>query len=55
MEKEERAGNNRTLTLQNAEIEKLRANLLTEKNITQGTDIINKTLNGDVLKMLALL
>lgn len=52
MEKKQRAGNNRTLTLKNEEIEHLRQKLLTENNITENTDIVNKTLNGDVLTML---
>ncbi len=50
--KKERAANNRTLTLLQDEIEPLRARLITEKNIAHGTDIVNKTLNGDILKML---
>lgn len=52
MEKKQRAGNNRTLTLKNEEIEPLRQKLLTEKNITANNDVINKTLNGDILNML---
>ena len=48
----ERAANNRTLTLKPEEIEPLRACLLSEKNILSTTDIVNKTINGDVLKML---
>ena len=48
----ERAANNRTLTLKPEEIEPLRACLLSEKNIISTTDIVNKTINGDVLKML---
>ena len=50
--KKERAANNRTLTLLQDEIEPLRARLITEQNIANGTDIVNKTLNGDILKML---
>lgn len=52
MEKKQRAGNNRTLTLTNEEIEPLRQKLLTEKNITANNNVINKTLNGDILDML---
>lgn len=52
MEKKQRAKNNRTLTLRDDEIESLRQKLLTENNITESTDIVNKTLNGDVLTML---
>lgn len=52
MEKKERAQNNRTLTLQPEEIPALKNRLLTEKNIAPGTDIVNHTINGDILKML---
>ena len=52
MEKKERAANNRTLTLEPQEIEGLRNRLLTESNISLETDIVNRTLNGDILKML---
>ena len=52
MEKKQRAGNNRTLTLTNEEIELLRQKLLTENNITENTDVVNKTLNGDILTVL---
>ena len=52
MEKKERAGNNRTLTLSENEIEPLKKRLLTEKNIAKDVDVTNRTLNGDVLTML---
>lgn len=52
MEKKERARNNRTLTLQPEEIDALKSRLLTEENLAPGTDIVNRTLNGDALKML---
>lgn len=52
MEKNERAGRNRTLTIEPQEIEWLKKRLLTEKNISAETDIVNRTLNGDILKML---
>ena len=52
MQDKKRAQNNRTLTLSKDEIEPLRNRLITEKNISQNTDIINKTLNCDILKML---
>ena len=52
MEKKERARNNRTLTLQPEEIDALKSHLLTEENLAPGTDIVNRTLNGDALKML---
>ena len=51
----QRAPNNRTLTLLPEEIEPLKAKLLTEEKVLALTDplqIINKTLNGDVIKML---
>lgn len=52
MEKKERAANNRTLTLEPQEIAELKKRLLTESNISAETDIVNRTLNGDILKML---
>lgn len=52
MEKKERAANNRTLTLEPEEIEGLKSRLLTESNISAETDIVNRILNGDILKML---
>lgn len=52
MKEKERAANNRTLMLEPQEIEGLRNRLLTEKNISAETDIVNRTLNGDILKML---
>ena len=47
-----RAVNNRTLTLKEEEIEPLKAQLLTEENISDSTCIENRILNGDVLRML---
>lgn len=52
MEKKERAANNRTLTLEPQEVEGLKNRLLIESNISAETDIVNRTLNGDILKML---
>lgn len=52
MKNKQRAENNRTLTLTDEEIEPLRQRLLTENNITAKTDVINRTLNGDILSML---
>ena len=52
MEKKERAGNNRTLTLSSEEIVPLREKLLKKEYITEKTCILNKTLNGDILTML---
>lgn len=52
MKEKERAANNRTLMLEPQEIEGLRNRLLTEKNISAESDIVNRTLNGDILKML---
>ena len=48
----ERAANNRTLTLSEEEKELYRKRLVTENNISRNEDILNKTLNGDVLAML---
>ena len=55
MDKKERACNNRTLTLNSEEIDFLKANLVTSKNINETKDLINKTLNGDVIEMLKFL
>ena len=52
MEKKERAKNNRTLTLPIEEIESLKSKLATEETLKENPDVLNKTLNGDVLKML---
>mgnify|MGYP005752034253 FL=1 len=52
MKEKERAANNRTLTLEPEEVEGLKKRLLTESNISAETDIVNRTLNGDVFKML---
>ena len=52
MKKKERAANNRTLTLEPEEVEGLKSRLLTESNISAETDIVNRTLNGDILQML---
>lgn len=48
----EKAGNNRTLTVPPEEIESLKARLLRKENITKNTDVLNRTLNGDILFML---
>ena len=47
-----RAKNNRTLTLNNEEIDGLRARLLTKENIHSASEITNRTINGDLLEML---
>jgi site-specific DNA-methyltransferase (adenine-specific) len=52
MEKKERAKNNRTLSLLIEEIESLKCKLATEETLKENPDVLNKTLNGDVLKML---
>jgi len=49
---EQKAENNRTLTLLPQEISEFKSRLLTEKNITRDTSIINRTLNGDILTMI---
>ena len=51
MEKKERSGRNRTLTLTEEEIPSLRQRLVTEDSVsTQG--LVNKTLHGDTLRLL---
>ena len=52
MKNKERAKNNRTLTLSIEEIESLKCKLATEETLKENPDVLNKTLNGDVLKML---
>ena len=52
MKNKERAKNNRTLTLSIEEIESLKSKLATEETLKENPDVVNKTLNGDVLKML---
>ncbi|MGP1439475.1 MAG: DNA-methyltransferase [Treponema sp.] len=52
MEKKERAINNRTLVLKSNEIEELKTKLITKETIQKNENLINKTLNGDVLTML---
>ena len=47
-----RASNNRTLTLKPDEIDSLKAKLVTAENITKTTDLLNKTINGDIIEML---
>lgn len=47
-----RAKNNRTLTLNNEEIDGLRSRLLTKENIHSALEITNRTINGDLLEML---
>ena len=47
-----RAKNNRTLTLNNEEIDGLRSRLLTKENISSASEITNRTINGDLLEML---
>ena len=52
MKNKERAKNNRTLTLSIEEIESLKSKLATEETLKENPGVLNKTLNGDVLKML---
>lgn len=47
-----RAPNNRTITLNEEEIKIFRERLLTKENIKSNTNIVNKTLNGDIIEML---
>ncbi|MBO4319511.1 MAG: site-specific DNA-methyltransferase [Treponema sp.] len=49
---EQKAKNNRTLTLDENEIPALRERLLTKENITHKSSVLNRTLNGDMLDML---
>lgn len=51
MENKVRAERNRTLVLNENEISSLRKKILTAENISSN-DIVNKTLNGDVIEML---
>lgn len=51
IEKKQRAKNNRTLTLLPEEIELFRHKLITKENI-KFSELINKTINGDVIEML---
>ena len=52
MERKERARNNRTLRLEPGEADFLRAGILTEKDMTPSTDVADRTLNGDLLRMM---
>lgn len=52
MEEKLRAKNNRTVTLTDSERVLLKANVLTECTVGNAATVVNKTLNGDVLKML---
>ena len=50
--KKERAENNRTLILNPEEIDILKTRLVTSSNIENVNDLLNKTINGDMLKMI---
>lgn len=52
MEEKLRAKNNRTLTVSSDEIEVLKSKLLTEQNISENADVLDKILNGDLMKMI---
>lgn len=52
MKTKEKASNNRTLTLKQDEMDALKSKLVTIENVATLNDVINKTLNGDVLEML---
>lgn len=52
MKAKERASRNRTLTLTSEEEVELRKRLLTPQNLTSASNLINKTINGDVLAVL---
>lgn len=51
-EQKKRAANNRTITLDEDDIKIFRERLVTKSNISADSDLINKTLNGDVIEML---
>lgn len=51
-EQKKRAANNRTITLDADDIKIFRERLVTKSNISADSDLINKTLNGDVIEML---
>ena len=51
MLEKERAGRNRTVTLNDGEIENLKKRLVKQENIKE-TGILNKTLNGDLFSMI---
>ncbi len=53
MENKERAKNNRTLTLTDDERERLRSRLLTEADMARAPDLVNRTLQGDMMRMLS--
>lgn len=52
MDEKKRAERNRTITLNEEEILPLKNKLLTKENISESTNVLNKTLNGDVFEML---
>ena len=58
MEKPEtkiRAGRNRTLTLNQDEIPLLRQRILYTETLKPAADVLNKTINGDIIKTLPLI
>ena len=52
MQKKERAENNRTLTLKPKEIGPLKSKLITTANVKKAKDLVNKTINGDLIEMI---
>lgn len=52
MEEKIRAKNNRTITISDDERDALRSRLLGEKDLESGCDILNKTLNGNLLDLI---
>lgn len=52
MDEKKRAERNRTITLNEEEILPLKNKLLTKENISESTNVLNKTLNGDIFEML---
>lgn len=52
MEEKIRAKNNRTITISDDEKDALKSRVLGEKNLESGCDILNKTLNGNLLDLI---
>lgn len=52
LEKKTRAGRNKTIALGAEEAARLEAKIITQETIAKGADVIDKTLNGDLLFMI---
>lgn len=55
MEKKTRAGKNRTLTVEDDEIENLKSKVTTADELKESKDFLDKTINGDLMEVLPLL